>query len=434
MVTKTQQVLLILGIAAAALFGLAACQQQSEATPVPPTPTTAPVVENTPEPPPPTNTPEPLPTATTAPTATAEPTAVPEPTATATPADVTVDEEGVAFTYGPELEIDKVTIFRLPAQQLGIDGPPVYYNDVPEYIEFVLDTPQGRGMILVQPIRDAEGDFFSTLPAFERQAIAEFEAQLVAEGDGRIDQHQLVYLPFGNGKGLRAISYEFTVPGVEKITNANLYYFYDGFSEDGRYAVSVKMPIDAPGFEDLSPFTQAELDAALADFDTYVTETMAPLDDLTAADFTPDLEALDALVRSLEVDAEASTTVSPLINCTYDAAFVEDVTIPDASVINPGESFQKIWRVRNSGNCAWDSAFTATFIDGASLNWTGFVEVDRVEPGETFDIIVDLQAPEAAGIYEGRWQMIDPLLRPFGIKVYVTIVVPEEPIEPTPTP
>ena len=39
------------------------------------------------------------------------------------------------------------------------------------------------------------------------------------------------------------------------------------------------------------------------------------------------------------------------------ATFVADVTIPDGTYINPGASFTKIWRLKNTGTCAWTTQF-----------------------------------------------------------------------------
>ena len=39
--------------------------------------------------------------------------------------------------------------------------------------------------------------------------------------------------------------------------------------------------------------------------------------------------------------------------CTYRAAFLGDVTIPDNTITAPGGAFIKTWRLRNDGNCAW---------------------------------------------------------------------------------
>ncbi|HSR20131.1 MAG TPA: NBR1-Ig-like domain-containing protein, partial [Anaerolineales bacterium] len=38
------------------------------------------------------------------------------------------------------------------------------------------------------------------------------------------------------------------------------------------------------------------------------------------------------------------------------AAFVSDVTIPDGTILKPGEKFTKTWRIYNSGSCSWTTA------------------------------------------------------------------------------
>lgn len=377
------------------------------------------------------------PTATPAPptaTATAEP---PTLTPTATPDTVLFEESGVALEYPLELAISNVRLDRVPAQLLGADGPTFYFTDVPEFLRLTLDTPQGPAELLIRPIRNAEGAFFSTQPTTLQTYFTDFETQIAAEDPARPDQQQAAYLDFGSdGRGLRAISYLLTEPGPAKITNERLYYFFDGFSTDGRYYVSLTYPISAPGLEESGEFTDEELAQVTADFDAYAAETLAPLADLASTDFGPDLALLDELVQSITIAPEASTAVSIYANdpdCVNDATYVRDVTIQDAELINISESFTKIWEVLNTGTCTWNPAYTATFIDGADLGWKGFVPVERVAPGETFQIAVDLQGPDAPGIYEGRWQMIDNNGQPFGVLVYVTIVVPETPVVRTPT-
>ena len=46
------------------------------------------------------------------------------------------------------------------------------------------------------------------------------------------------------------------------------------------------------------------------------------------------------------------------VTCTYRATFLADVTIPDNTVIPPGTSFVKTWKLRNDGNCAWGPGTT----------------------------------------------------------------------------
>lgn len=371
-----------------------------------------------------------------------EPTAVPTeapptPTIEPTPAVESFNEMGVSFTYSPDLNISQVTAQKIPAQLLGVEGAPFYFTDVPEFIEMRMDTPQGPAIMYVRPIRDADNVYYATQPADLVADFTAFEEQIAAEGEGRIDQQQLRYLDFASGRGLHAVSYQFETDGVQKITNQNLYYFFDGFTADGRYYVNLSYPIDAPILEDSGDFTDEEREAAEADFDAYVLNQMSPLGDLTADEFSPSLAVLDEMIASIAVAGDASTEISVLANdpdCTNDAAFIRDVTIADAAVINPGETFTKIWEVQNVGTCTWTSAYTAAFINGEDLGWTGFVDVDGIAPGENFQIAVDLTAPRAPGIYEGRWQMVNEALEPFGVAVFVTIVVPQDPITRTPSP
>ena len=47
------------------------------------------------------------------------------------------------------------------------------------------------------------------------------------------------------------------------------------------------------------------------------------------------------------------------------SAFEADITIPDGSTLPPGENFQKIWAVRNTGTCTWDDGYSFVYIAGS---------------------------------------------------------------------
>jgi Ig-like domain from next to BRCA1 gene/Bacterial Ig domain len=53
--------------------------------------------------------------------------------------------------------------------------------------------------------------------------------------------------------------------------------------------------------------------------------------------------------------------------CTPNSQYVADVTIPDGTAVEPGSTFVKTWRVRSTGNCAWDQAYSIAFAGGAAL-------------------------------------------------------------------
>jgi ABC-type amino acid transport substrate-binding protein len=116
----------------------------------------------------------------------------------------------------------------------------------------------------------------------------------------------------------------------------------------------------------------------------------------------------------------------------YDALeYVADVTIPDFTVIDPRQDFDKIWRLRNTGTCTWDSSYRFVFVqgdlmDGAPQNIRG-----TVRPGETYDMVIDQRAPATPGRYGGVWQLTNGQRVAFGTRVWVKITVPGN--EPPPT-
>jgi uncharacterized protein YkwD len=113
---------------------------------------------------------------------------------------------------------------------------------------------------------------------------------------------------------------------------------------------------------------------------------------------------------------------------------VSDVTIPDGTQVEPGETFTKIWRIRNTGTCAWDEAdgdFMWTFIQGEQMDGPDQVPiVGTVEPDEEYDVEIELTAPTTPGEYRGVWQLYDPNGEPFGVPFWVLIEVPG--VESTP--
>jgi hypothetical protein len=116
--------------------------------------------------------------------------------------------------------------------------------------------------------------------------------------------------------------------------------------------------------------------------------------------------------------------------CLPDAAFVADVTVPDGTVLMPGETFEKVWRIRSSGCAPWPAGTRWVFISGDRMGAPGAVAVGDIPVGETANIAVLMVVPDVPGTYKGFWQMQAPGGEFFGERVYVQIVVPE----PTPMP
>lgn len=139
--------------------------------------------------------------------------------------------------------------------------------------------------------------------------------------------------------------------------------------------------------------------------------------------------------------AEGQPPVGKPVICIDSAEFVSHLNydhedFSNIPAINPGEQFQKGWRMRNSGTCTWNKDYLLAPTGGNISSSTiggGIVPVEgEVAPGETYDFWADLVAPIVPGEYVGHWSMRNNssgLL--FGEQVGVAVEVVEA---PTPTP
>jgi hypothetical protein len=112
----------------------------------------------------------------------------------------------------------------------------------------------------------------------------------------------------------------------------------------------------------------------------------------------------------------ASPTATLAPTCTDRVGFVTDVTIPDNTTLVAGSSFDKIWRLKNTGTCTWDIGYAAVFVDGNRMSGPQVLPLTRtVAPGETVDIKVALVAPATDGTYLGEWELRNSHGRLFGL-------------------
>ena len=127
---------------------------------------------------------------------------------------------------------------------------------------------------------------------------------------------------------------------------------------------------------------------------------------------------------------------TPTSGCYDQAAFVQDVTVPDNTLMSPGQRFEKTWRLRNDGTCTWTEDYALVFVGGSAMGGPASVALpEAVVPGRTLDLSVPLTAPSANGTYESKWLLRNEKGQTFGAgsgtnrTVWVRIVV-----GPTPTP
>jgi hypothetical protein len=139
----------------------------------------------------------------------------------------------------------------------------------------------------------------------------------------------------------------------------------------------------------------------------------------TPTDPQPTLTLTAAPAVSPSVGATQTRTLPPKPTLACDQAGAGspiDVTIPDDTELLPGEVFTKVWRLQNTGSCTWSEEYAARLFSGARMSAPEIVRLeDRVRPGETVEIVVDMIAPEKPGTYQGNWKLQNASNQLFGI-------------------
>ena len=241
------------------------------------------------ETPAPTDTPQPTPTFT------------PEPTDAPTPPDVVY--QGICFSF------DDSWIDAVSMEQVSGNLDPQAVWKYPDHVKFVfgnypLTNTYHEPQILVYPANDFRNandmaanhlnnlwDTISNQPADPQLYIAHFF------NAGQWLASQEAYLDFQNGSGVRYVTQygQAAVP----IGYPEMFYTYQGLTDDNAHYVSVIMPVSHPSLPDTSSVT---VDQAFSNnWDTYRQDIENQLDAQTPGSFVPSLLELDALVQTLHI-------------------------------------------------------------------------------------------------------------------------------------
>ena len=146
--------------------------------------------------------------------------------------------------------------------------------------------------------------------------------------------------------------------------------------------------------------------------------------------------------------AEPTITLSPvpstptvLPSACDRAEFVGDITVPNGTVMSPGATFTKTWRLKNLGPCAWTTSYHLVYFSGDPMGTVFSAPfTQNVAVGQTVDISINLTAPNATGTYRGYWMFRNSSGANFGIGPqanqpwFVEIVVSGPTLPPSLTP
>jgi hypothetical protein len=127
----------------------------------------------------------------------------------------------------------------------------------------------------------------------------------------------------------------------------------------------------------------------------------------------PTLSVLPS-VTPIPATSTPPPTATAVRYCDW-VSFIKDVTLPDGTVLRPGDIFTKTWRLQNRGTCTWTSDYFLVFTSGVPMGGTTAVRLPgNVAPGQYVDVSVTLTAPDSQGRQVGYWMLRNPSGALFG--------------------
>jgi hypothetical protein len=187
---------------------------------------------------------------------------------------------------------------------------------VPEHVDFTFyDYPLSdtfhNAHIAIYPV----AEFLEVNPVAE-ETVAELEAFLArkpkdpdkvplvlpAFNAAQMITVQVEYLTFEDGSGVRFVSQYGQASWP--INNSDLFYAYQGFTDDGLYLISAILPVSHPSLPaDGDTFIGDEYDAFINAFEAYLLDVESQLALESPTSFFPQLTDLDAMMESMQIES-----------------------------------------------------------------------------------------------------------------------------------
>lgn len=144
--------------------------------------------------------------------------------------------------------------------------------------------------------------------------------------------------------------------------------------------------------------------------------------------YLPPTAVMEATTEIAASPPEVAPTQSEMLvatttpDCTDNLTYLNDLTLPDDSVVEAGSRLDKRWKVQNSGTCNWDERYRIMPISGPNLG----AQTSALYParsGTELTIQIIFSAPMEAGTVTSAWQAHDPQGKPFGDPFYIQVIV-----------
>ncbi len=127
--------------------------------------------------------------------------------------------------------------------------------------------------------------------------------------------------------------------------------------------------------------------------------------------------------------AAAVAEPPPLPPCSNDMQVVAHVRPADNGALTAGQTFAKVWSIKNTGTCPWVEDYQVAYEGGDQMGARPLIRFNyRMDPGQTDIVTVDgLRAPAAPGTYGGSWRLRDANGNAFGEPLLVRIAAQAAP-------
>jgi hypothetical protein len=151
---------------------------------------------------------------------------------------------------------------------------------------------------------------------------------------------------------------------------------------------------------------------------TEMAKTTTPEPSAPVEESAPAGEEATPTATTVPTETPASNTGEVLPDDCLVANFAGE-TVPDGTIIAPGEYFMKSWSITNNGTCTWHNGYKLVYYNGNLLGGaTEYPFFEEIAPGETMTFPIQLLAPTEPGIYEGAWKFQSPSGHIFGVGQY----------------
>ncbi len=123
-----------------------------------------------------------------------------------------------------------------------------------------------------------------------------------------------------------------------------------------------------------------------------------------SATVTPQPTATQQATATVAVSSTAAATQAAGSSNVPDKGEWVSNTPDDNTVLRPGEEFQIVWNVKNTGTTTWTTEYSYRFFGGDQFHKSATYNLTAdVAPNQVAKLVVDAVAPTSEGEYRTNW-------------------------------